>query len=88
MSSEALPLIFEPLEDSVSERAPPDRLSAGTLVPGSLRPPVDGDGPSRAPTPLTPDRTSGTEQLELDSSVPPQQAGGELDYQFNSIQFN
>lgn len=74
MSSEALPLIFEPLEDTVSER-------------GSLQPPADSDGPSRALTPPIPDWTSpwqssGTERLEPTAlsgpSASPRRAGGEL----------
>lgn len=84
MSSEALPLIFEPLEDAVSERGPPDAASVITLAPGSPQPPADGDGPS--PTPpasdwTSPWQTSGTEQLEPSSfwgpSVSPRRAGGD-----------
>lgn len=86
MSSEALPLIFEPLEDTASERAPPDTASAVTLAPGSLQPPADIDGPPRAPTPQIPDwtspwQTSGTEQLDPTASpgppASPQPAGGD-----------
>lgn len=92
MSSEALPLIFEPLEDTVSESGPPDTASAVTLAPGSLQPPADSSGPSHAPTPLIPDwtspwQTSGTEQLEPTAfsgpSVSPQRAGGDRENQSN-----
>lgn len=84
MSSEALPLIFEPLEDAVSERSPPDAASVVTLAPGSPQPPADGDGPS--PTPpasdwTSPWQTSGTEQLEPSAfwgpSAYPRRAGGD-----------
>lgn len=87
MSSEALPLIFEPLEDTVWERGPPDTASVVTLAPGSLQPPADTGGPSRAPTQLIPDwtspwQTSGTEQLEPSASpgpsASPQRAGADL----------
>lgn len=72
MSSEALPLIFEPLEDVTSERAPAETAAAVTQVPGSAQPPAaaplsevdldqletDSDSPSHAPPPLMPDWTS------------------------------
>ncbi|TWW69064.1 uncharacterized protein LOC130515712 isoform X1 [Takifugu flavidus] len=87
MSSEALPLIFEPLEDAVLERAPPDTASAVTLAPGNLHPPfpADSEGPSSSPTSPLPDwtppwQTSGRQQLEPttfpSTSVSPQPAGG------------
>lgn len=86
MSSEALPLIFEPLEDATSEGAQADTVA--TLVPGSARPPdamplpeldaleTDSDGPSRVPPLLMPDwtspwQTSGAELLEPISSPGP-----------------
>ncbi|XP_036941514.1 uncharacterized protein LOC119012122 isoform X1 [Acanthopagrus latus] len=73
MSSEALPLIFEPFEDVTSDGAQAE--AAVTLVPGSAQPPAavppsevdldqldavetDSDGPSRAPPLLMPDWTS------------------------------
>lgn len=70
MSSKALPLIFEPLEDVTSEEAAAE--SAVTPEPGGARcsaaPEVDleqldaveadSDGPSRAPPPLVPDWTT------------------------------
>lgn len=87
MSSEALPLIFEPLEDVVSEAA-----SVVTPAPGSLQPPADGDGDGDgpSPTPLAPDspwQTSGTEQLEPSafwgpSASPHLPTGGELELHF------
>lgn len=43
MSSEALPLIFEPLEDVTSERAPAETAAVAlTPLPGSARPPPAG----------------------------------------------
>lgn len=86
MSSEALPLIFEPLEDATSDGAPAE--TAVTLVPGSARPPdamplseldtmeTDSDSPSHAPPLLMPDwtspwQTSGAELLEPISSPGP-----------------
>ncbi|XP_034555276.1 uncharacterized protein LOC117824038 isoform X2 [Notolabrus celidotus] len=74
MSSEALPLIFEPFEDVASEGAPAE--AGVTSMPGSAQPPAamatagmdvdpqlvtvetDSDGPSQAPPPLMPDWTS------------------------------
>lgn len=83
---EALPLIFEPLKDPPSERAPLDMVV--TPAPGNLQPlvPADSDGPSRASSPPIPDwpspwQTSGGEQLESttlpSTSVSPQPSGGE-----------
>ncbi|XP_051263943.1 mucin-19-like isoform X1 [Dicentrarchus labrax] len=40
MSSEALPLIFEPFEDVTPEGAPAEAEAAVTLVPGSAQPPA------------------------------------------------
>lgn len=40
MSSEALPLIFEPFEDVTSEGAAAAAVAAVTLVPGSAQPPA------------------------------------------------
>lgn len=95
MSSEALPLIFEPFEDVTSEGAPVE--AAVTLVSGSAQPPaamppsevdLDSNGPSRAPPLLVPDwtstwQTSGAELLEPISSsgpsVSPRHAGTELE---------
>lgn len=43
MSSEALPLIFEPLEDVTSERAPAETAAVPlTPLPGSAQPPPAG----------------------------------------------
>lgn len=95
MSSEALPLIFEPFEDVTSEGAPVE--AAVTLVSGSAQPPaamppsevdLDSNGPSSAPPLLVPDwtstwQTSGAELLEPISSsgpsVSPRHAGTELE---------
>lgn len=95
MSSEALPLIFEPFEDVTSEGAPAE--AAVTLVSGSAQPPaamppsevdLDSNGPSSAPPLLVPDwtstwQTSGAELLEPISSsgpsVSPRHAGTELE---------
>lgn len=40
MSSEALPLIFEPFEDVTPEGAPAEAAAVVTLVPGSAQPPA------------------------------------------------
>lgn len=79
MSSEALPLIFEPLEDATSERAQPDSEAAVTPGPDFQQRPatidldlldtVETDSDSRGLPPLKQDwmspwQTSGTEQLE------------------------
>ncbi|XP_074542116.1 uncharacterized protein armh4 [Halichoeres trimaculatus] len=74
MSSEALPLIFEPFEDVASEGAPAE--AGVTSIPGSAQPPAamvtagmdvdpqlvtvetDSEGPSQAPPLLMPDWTS------------------------------
>lgn len=40
MSSEALPLIFEPFEDVTSDGAPAEAVAAVTLVPGSAQAPA------------------------------------------------
>ncbi|KAM8831582.1 uncharacterized protein armh4 isoform 2-T4 [Spinachia spinachia] len=87
MSSEALPLIFEPFEDATSEAVAP--------AAGSARPPVaaetpqpEADGPSDAPSLLMPDwtspwQTSGGELLEPggpSGPSPPQQHAGAEDH--------
>ncbi|KAL6095601.1 armh4 [Pungitius sinensis] len=82
MSSEALPLIFEPFEDVTSE-------GAGAAAPGGARPPgaagtprPEAGGPSDAPSLLMPDwtspwQTSGGELLEPSAPPGPSASGAE-----------